>query len=356
MSDFYITTNEALAKVINLVNQKKIVALDTEFTREKTYYPILSLIQIAVDDKNFIVDCLSDIDLRPIYEIIRNPDIKKILHSCAQDLQIFHQKSGQMPTNIFDVQLMANFCGIGFNIGYSNLVEKFLGISVDKKMQRSNWQQRPLDIKQLEYAITDVLYLQEIQAQLFDLLQQKKRVKWFEEEIENFMRKSLTRQDENLFKNFTMQKKFGGKTPSQMAKIRSLILWREKQAQLVDLPRQHFMHDSKVEEMVMMENFDFDLEDYMLEEIRNIMASHDNEEFDDASQEKRIIMNEEQKSQYHKARSLISRVAQEEELKEQFLISATVLKNLVLKQKKVDEIISGWRYYLFGKKLEKIIQ
>ncbi len=354
MSDFYITTSAALQKVVTQINHKKIVALDTEFTREKTYYPILSLVQIAVDNKVYIVDCLADIDLQPFFDVIANKEIKKILHSAIQDLQIFYQKSTQFPQNIVDVQLMANFCGIGFNIGYSNLSEKMLGIFLDKKMQRSDWQQRPLDIKQIEYAMNDVLYLEEICLQLGDILQQKKRSKWFEEEMQDFIRKALVKGDENLFKNFSMQKRFSYKTPNQLAKIRSLILWREKQAQQINLPRRHFLEDKIVEEMVMMENFDLDLEDYMLQEIREILAAHNEEEYEDFSGEPKLVMNELQKSQYQRAKNLIAKIAQDEDLKEQFLITSPALKNIVLGKKKVDEIISGWRYFLFGKKLEKI--
>jgi len=355
MSDLYITSNEGLQKIIDLAYKKKTIAVDTEFTREKTYYPILSLVQIAVDDKTFVVDCLHNINLEPIFDIVADREIKKILHSCAQDLQIFFQKSKRMPQNIVDVQLMANFCGIGYNIGYSNLTGRLLGIEVDKQMQRSDWQQRPLNARQIEYAKKDVLYLEEIYQQLYNILQDRKRIKWFEEEMMMAVEKAAAKTDEALFKNFSVQRKFMSKTPAQLAKIRSLILWREKNAQMVDLPRQHFLEDHLIEEMVMMKNFDLELEEFMIEEVKQILANHDEISYEDFIEDGRIIMNEAQKSQFQKAKNLIAKIAKDEDLKEQFLLTTPMLKNIILGQKKVNEIILGWRYYLFGQKLEKLI-
>ena len=134
--NFYITNNQNLEFVLDLILKAKAVAIDTEFTREKTYYPILSLIQIAVKDegelKSFIVDGLADIDLAPLFKIIADKKITKILHSSLQDLQIFYQKSNEAPLGVADTQILANFCGFGFNVGYSNLVESFFQKEIDK--------------------------------------------------------------------------------------------------------------------------------------------------------------------------------------------------------------------------------
>ena len=355
MSDFYITSNSDLQKIVDLAYAQKTVAIDTEFTREKTYYPILSLIQIAIGKKTFVIDCLSDIDLKPMYDIMADPAIKKILHSSAQDLQIFYQQSRSLPANVVDVQLMANFCGFGFNIGYSNLVERLFEIKIDKKLQCSDWQQRPLDLEQLEYAALDVAYLEDAYLKLYEALQQKKREKWFAEETENFMHKVLVRDDNNLFKNFSMQRKFGRKTPNQTAKVRNLILWREKMAQTINVPRRHFLDDQALEEIVMLENFHHKLNGEMRDEIMQIMARCDSGENVLAIEDRKHIMNEAQKDKYHRAKELVERVAISEDLREQFLMTSQDLKEVILGNKKIDDLISGWRYYLFGKDLQKLI-
>ena len=150
--------------MVGLIKEAGVVALDTEFTRQTTYYPILSIIQVAVKTslkkkESFIVDCMTDIDLTELFAIIADPRIIKILHSCAQDLQIFHRKSNLLPQSIVDTQLMANFCGYGFSVGYSALVNRICDWQLDKDQQRSDWQVRPLSAKQIEYALLDVFFL-----------------------------------------------------------------------------------------------------------------------------------------------------------------------------------------------------
>ncbi len=355
MSDFYITSNKALQEIVDLARAKKTIALDTEFTRERTYYPILSLVQVAIDKKVFVVDCLADVDLQPLYNIIADTEIKKILHSSAQDLQIFHQQSQKAPVNVADVQLMANFCGLGFNVGYSNLVEQLFQISVDKKMQCSDWQQRPLNARQIEYAMLDVTYLEEIHAKLSEDLRQKKRDKWFLEEIENFVPKVLTKDENVLFKNFSAQKKFGRKDPRQIAKIRGLILWREKVAQALDVPRRHFLDDDALEEIVMLEKFHHKIDNKMRREIEEILLDCEKQEHPLQAEERNNVMSEKQKAKYQRAKDLIERVALGENIREQFLMTSSDLKEVILGNKNLENLVAGWRYFLFGRDLQKII-
>lgn len=355
MPHFYITSNEDLKKISELACEKKIVALDTEFTREKTYYPILSLIQVAIGDKIFLIDCLEQIDLKPIYDIISSEKIKKILHSSAQDLQIFYQQSGSMVRNVVDVQLMANFCGFVFNSGYSGLVEKLFAVTVDKKMQCSDWQHRPLHKQQLEYAMNDVFYLERIYEELAQILQQKKRQEWFEEEIRNFVQKTVTRDDNVLFKNFSVQKRFGRKNVTQIAKIRNLILWREKMAQQHNVPRRHFLDDEAIEEIAMLNKFHEKLDEKMRAEVIEILERCDSGNFELVIEERKNIMDEEQKGKYQKAKDMVAKIAVNEDLREQFLLTSYDLKEMILGNKKFDDLIFGWRYYLFGEDLKKII-
>lgn len=354
MSDFYITSNQGLQAIIDAAYKKEVIAIDTEFTREKTYYPILSLVQVAVDGKSYAIDCLSDVDLAPVYDIISDKKVKKILHSCAQDLQIFHQKSKNLPNFVRDVQMMANFCGVGFNIGYSGLTEQLVGVKIDKKLQRSNWQKRPLDIQQIEYALLDVVYLEEIYLKLSEILQQRKRKNWFLEEMDNIGNHLVQRTEDELFKNFSAQKRFGNKDIKEITKIKNLILWREKMAQEKDVPRQHFLTDKQVEEIVMIGNFDIDMTKEIIDEIKFLLNKIDKEEIKIVV-EKKILMNEEQKDKFRKAKDFIIEIAAENDLKEQFLVPNQILKDVILGDKKIDELIFGWRYDLFGKKLEKII-
>lgn len=353
LSDSYITEDGALSRVIELIENSKLVALDTEFTRERTYYPILSLIQIAVKDKNsdevkfFIIDCLSGLDLQPFWHVVADKKIAKILHSSLQDLQIFHQKSGALPQNVIDTQMMANFCGFGFNIGYSGLVNILFNKELDKKLQRSDWQRRPLSQLQLEYAILDVAYLENITEGLMNRLENMGRKSWYEEEMTSFIEKTLFPEDENLFKNFI----FLRKTPKQIAQIKSLVLWREDQAKKRDIPRQHFIKDEAIMKIVMTNGEDLKLKNIDLDEVKKILDGA--EESDE--KRKNIFMSERQKENYKEAKKLMSKVAVEENIKEQFLITSNLLKNIVCEKDLIDKMLSGWRYQLFGEKLKKII-
>ncbi len=355
-AEFYITNNQDLELVLNLIQQAKLVAIDTEFTREKTYYPILSLIQIAVKDrdqkKSFIVDCLADIDLQPLFEIISDKKITKILHSSLQDLQIFHYKSKMQPVSISDTQIMANFCGLGFNVGYSALVENFFQKEIDKSQQRSDWQKRPLTEKQIEYALSDVFYLEEIQEKLLRILEEKDRKEWYLEEVKNFTTNTIIQLDENLFKNFVFKRK----TKAQIAKIKKLILWRESWAKKLDLPRQHFIRDNVIEKIVIFNDLDLNFDKSMIDEIKEILnQNYSPEEFDDNSEEKSFFMTEQQKEIYKKAKIMTAKIAFKENFKEQFLITSSALKSLICGHKKVDQLLCSWRYQLFGENLKQLI-
>ncbi len=342
--------------MVGLIKTAGVAALDTEFTRQTTYYPILSIIQVAVKTspkkkESFIVDCMTDIDLTELFAVIADPKIIKILHSCTQDLQIFHHKSGLLPQGIIDTQLMANFCGYGFNIGYSPLVDKICDWQLDKDQQRSDWQLRPLSAKQIEYALLDVLFLEEIYDELCTVLKSKNRFEWLLEEMESFINKSLFKSDESLSRDYS----FRGKNEKQIAQIKALISWREGWAKKKDVPRQHFIKDEAIEKILMAQKFPSSFTAEMKAEAQKILD--ENEEVLDKpkKEEKTFAMRESQKLCYAEAKNFIAGIASREKFQEQFLITASDLKKAVCDKKLFDKIASGWRYQLFGKELEQLI-
>ncbi len=362
-SQNYITNDAALKEAVALIHEEKLVALDTEFMREKTYYPILSLIQIAVkksgEQKLFIVDALSGVDLTPLTSVIFDKKITKILHASLQDLQIFCQKSGiasggifdDLADSVIDTQIMANFCGFNFNTGYSNLAENLLQKNIDKTLQRSDWQRRPLSAEQLKYAISDVIFLEEIYEKLLKILQEKNRTKWYQEEIKIFVNKAMSETQDNLFKNFS----FKGRSREEVSRIKNLILWRENWVKKLDLPRQHFMRDETLERVAYLRNFDLNLDEKKITEIKKILEQ--NVEFEERNyvKDEGNFMNDKQKNLYKKAKELVAEIAREENLKEQLLITSQHLKNLVCTKKSIEESLRGWRYELCGERIKKLI-
>lgn len=352
----YITTPEALKALVTLVKKAKIMALDTEFTRRTTYYPILSIIQVGVMDAQkkkhlFIIDPATGLDLKIFYKLIASSRIIKILHSCAQDLQIFHKDSGLMPKAIIDTQIMANFCGLGFSVGYSRLVEDLFDEILDKGPQKSNWQIRPLSQSQIEYAVMDVFYLEEIYEQFKVILKEKKRAKWFVEDVNSFIEKTLLRTDENLSKNFA----FRGKTAKEITQINHLVLLREKWARKLDKPRQHVIKDEVIDDLVMGRKVSVKVRKEVMRDMRAMLDKKEKYRDKNDLKEGRSIMNAEQKNTYLEAKKLLNKVARAENLKEQVLITSSDLKQVICDKKLFKKTLGGWRLKLFGKELKKII-
>lgn len=354
MQKNYINSQEPLNQLLSDIQAHKLIAIDTEFTRQKTYYPILSLIQIAVKDQTYAIDCQAKIDLQPLYNIIKDEKIKKIFHSCLQDLQIFQQKSNKIAKNIDDVQMMANFCGIGYNIGYSGLVEELTGVKLDKKMQRSDWQKRPLSNKQVEYALLDVFYLEDLHQKLSKDLEKRGRYQWFMQDMQEMthgiFHGSAT---DNLFKNYIKNRKSYRKNPEKLSKLKELIIWREEMAQKHDVPRQHFLSDVKLDKIVLENDLSLKMAKKYIKQIEKILQAKDKFKLD--FELKSAIMNEEQKEKFQKARQLVEKTAAQNDLRAQFLLTSQNIKDIILGKTELEKAVTGWRHQLLGQKLEKII-
>jgi len=160
-----ISSNDDVKEICSIIMRDGIVAIDTEFTRTRTYYPMLSTIQMClVDARIFIFDVESGIRIDDILKIFGNPDIKKIIHAPKQDMEAIYYYSKICPANFIDTQAMASACGIGQQCGYGALVEQFFGYIINKSCQRSKWYIRPLTDAQLSYICDDVRYLLKLYA------------------------------------------------------------------------------------------------------------------------------------------------------------------------------------------------
>lgn len=352
----YIDNQNNFNDFLKKLENYKTIVLDTEFTHRTTYFPILSIIQIAVIDENndknlFIIDCKSNLNLEGFYRVINDEKIMKILHSPKQDLQIFFQESQLKPKNIIDTQLMANFCDIGFNIGYSVLVEKFLKIKLDKFEQNSNWQKRPLTNSQIKYALLDVEYLHQIFKSLKQELEKLGRYSWFLEEMEIFLNKIFDQSNENLFKPYF----FKNKSPSEIFVIKKLILFREEMAKKINVPRQHFIKDEAIEQIVIEQKisprFDKETREKILEILDLGLTVNNKEELE---LKKTSQINKEKKV-FLEVKNFINFTANKLGLKSQILLTTADIKLIISDKQKLKEKVCGWRFELFGKELEKII-
>ena len=151
-----ITTTKELIKLCDELKKESFVTLDTEFIREKTYYPELCLIQIAGLNTEACIDALSEnLDLTPLFDLLQNPSVVKVFHAAHQDIEIFFHMTGKIPHPLFDTQVAAMVCGYGENVGYQQLVHDIVGVSLDKSMRFTDWKHRPLNKDQILYALSN---------------------------------------------------------------------------------------------------------------------------------------------------------------------------------------------------------
>ena len=248
----YISTSQQLNALLTRLENAKWVTLDTEFIREKTYYPRLCLIQIGSADTLACIDPLAIDDLQPFFTWLQDPKRVKVLHAAWQDMEIFHYLgNGKLPTPLFDTQIAAAVLGMGDQLGYGRLVESLLGVSLDKSQSRTDWSRRPLSKAQLEYAIDDVRYLRDVYLQLQGQLEKLGRMKWLEKPFQKLADPHTYTIDPRT--SWEKVKGLQILKPQQLAVLRELAAWREQRALHKDLPRRWLLSDEILLDMARMQ-------------------------------------------------------------------------------------------------------
>lgn len=243
-----ITQQADLQAFMSRANAYPFLTVDTEFLREKTYYPKLCLIQIGTPDGEAVaIDPLAEgIDLSPVFDMLRNQNILKIFHAARQDLEIFYQLMGDVPAPLFDTQIAAMVCGHGDQVGYENLVRTLTDASIDKTSQFTDWSRRPLSDKQLNYALGDVTHLVKIYQKLDKELTQRNRTHWLMAEEETLNDPATYVNDpDQMWKKI----KIKSNKPAVLAMLKALAAWREKRAQRKDIPKNWVMKDDTLSDL-----------------------------------------------------------------------------------------------------------
>lgn len=182
MSPLFVDTQSALDAHIERWRAAPFLALDTEFIREQTYYPQLCLIQVGDGASNVCVDPLAGLDLKPLLDLLLKPEAVSVFHAASQDLEIFVRLSGHAPEPLFDTQIAGSLLGYGEQLGYAGLVEKMVGVKLDKSLSRTNWARRPLNPNEIAYAADDVRHLADIYPRLRRELADRGRLAWLQED------------------------------------------------------------------------------------------------------------------------------------------------------------------------------
>jgi ribonuclease D len=243
-----ITTTEELEKLCNRLAQHDFVAVDTEFMRENTYYPLLCLVQLGNEEEAAAVDPLADgIDLSPMLDLFtENDEVLKVFHAGGQDVEIFYNLTGTTPQPIFDTQIAMMAISQSEQIGYANLVESWMGKTVDKGARFTDWSRRPLTDRQLEYAIGDVTYLAQIFPMMLEKLVKTGRGAWLNAEMEKLADPENYAVDpEKSWKRV----RAGGRNPAMLGRLKALAAWREREAQDKDIPRGRIARDETIADL-----------------------------------------------------------------------------------------------------------
>jgi ribonuclease D len=242
-----ITDTDTLAALCQRLTREEFVTVDTEFMRERTYYPELCVVQLAGETEVAVVDTVSDrLDLAPLGELLANPAVTKVFHAARQDVEIFVQRFGAVPAPLFDTQVAAMVAGFGDQVGYDSLVSGLTGGSIDKAHRFSDWAARPLSPAQIEYAAADVTWLRMVYRRLRARLEQEGRLAWVAEEMAILTSPATYRADpETAWERLKLR----GNNRRFLALVRALAAWREAEAQRINIPRQRLLKDETLMEI-----------------------------------------------------------------------------------------------------------
>ena len=243
-----ITKSEDLASLVSRLAKQPFVAVDTEFMRENTYWPDLCLIQVASSEEAAAIDPKADgIDLKPLLDLlVANEEVLKVFHAGGQDLEIIHNLTGKVPHPLFDTQIAAMALGHGEQVGYSNLIESMLGHSLDKGARFTDWGRRPLDKRQIDYAIADVTHLANIFPKLLERLRRTGRGGWLDEEMERLADpSSFAFPPEDAWKRL----KLPSRNPAVLGRLKAIAAWRETEARSKNIPRGRIVKDDTLNEL-----------------------------------------------------------------------------------------------------------
>ncbi len=240
-----ITDSKRLADFCARLAKSNFVAVDTEFMRENTYYPELCLVQLADENEAAAIDPKAEgLDMGPMLDLIcNNEDVLKVFHAGGQDIEIFYNLTGKTPHPLFDTQIAAMALGQGEQIGYSNLVDLWLGIHLDKGARFTDWSRRPLDKRQIDYAIGDVTHLSVIFPKMLEKLVKTGRGVWLDDEMERLANAANYHNDpDNAWKRIKVQ----SRKPDVLGRLKALGAWREREAQRKNIPRGRIMKDETI--------------------------------------------------------------------------------------------------------------
>ncbi len=246
-----IADTGSLRALCDRLAASRYITVDTEFMRDTTFWPRLCLVQVASSDEAAAIDAMApDIDLAPLFALMRDPGVLKVFHAARQDIEIFYHLDGHVPSPVFDTQVAAMVCGFGDQAGYEKLVAKLARASIDKAQRFTDWARRPLTRRMYDYAISDVTHLRVVYEKIAARLERDGREGWLAEEMGTLTDPATYRLDPA---DAWLRVKTRLRKPRQLAVLREVAGWREAEAQRRDVPRNRVLREEALNEIAAQE-------------------------------------------------------------------------------------------------------
>jgi ribonuclease D len=242
-----LSETAALAAFCDRQRRAEYITVDTEFIRDKTYWPRLCVVQVAGPEEAVAIDALADgLDLAPLLDLLNDPAILKVFHAARQDIEIFVNLTGKVPAPLFDTQIAAMVCGLGEQVGYDVLVQKLVGARIDKSSRFTDWARRPLSEKQLRYALDDVVHLRTAYEAILKRLQRDDRRHWLAEDMAALTDPAVYRVEPD---EAWRRLKSRSTNARYLGILKEVAAWREREAQRRDIPRNRILRDEAMFEI-----------------------------------------------------------------------------------------------------------
>jgi ribonuclease D len=361
-----IATTKELEEACKILKKQKLIAIDCEFIREKTYYSIPCLIQIGYKNGTVLLDPLAkEMDMSAFFAILTDKKILKVFHSGRQDIEILYNLSHTLPTPVFDTQIAAQVCGLGESVSYENLVRYYCNVELDKSCRLTNWQLRPLTEEQLQYAAGDVTYLLTCYNKIMEYLKEQKRESWIKEDIEDLLNISHYK---NNPEEAWLKIRHNSHSVAFLNALKVLASWREKRAMQQNVSRQNIIKDDilqniatafpkNLEEMKLVRGMRSDIARGVLaEEMIKVLNDLKEQGFDNSltkiDKEKDINLPAGSLSLYEILKLLLKIKSNEYGIVAHLITSEKNLREYIKNPKASNSILKGWRFDVFGKVAE----
>jgi len=359
----FVENNADLKQLCRELSDQPFVTVDLEFVREKSYFSKLCLIQLGWLDDAAIVDPLAaGINLQPFFALMQNEAVLKVFHSGRQDIEIIYNLSGKVPFPIFDTQIAAMVLGFGPSVGYDNMVRKITKVELDKSSRLTDWQKRPLDARQLEYALRDVTFLIPCYQYLVRRLEKEGRTHWIDEELNALLDERLYQPDPE---HAWLKIKHTAHSQRFLSVLKELAAWRERRAMKYNVPRKSILKDDillnivaaaprTLEELAAARNVRADIAKGKLgvEIVAAVNSAFENADSIDlrkADRERQVRIPAGVAALMEVLRLLLKIKSEQYGVVEHLIASESDLKEIACGHNdKTNPALQGWRYDLFG--------